>query len=101
METGKAVAVDSRGYLMNHREREAEKERLSEKKCRKILSPYLSVISSKLTFIPLETGKEALCYEFRCKDSDNREMLVYINAVSGKEENILLLLYSDGGVLTK
>lgn len=101
LETGKAVAVDSRGYLMNHRERESEKERLSEKKCRKILSPYLSVISSKLTFIPLETGKEALCYEFRCKDSDNREMLVYINAVSGKEENILLLLYSDGGVLTK
>ncbi len=101
LETGRAVAFDSRGYLMNHRERKTEKDILPEKKCRKILSPFLSVISSKKAFIPLETGKEVLCYEFHCKDKDEQEVLVYINALSGKEENILLLLYSDSGVLTK
>ncbi len=98
---GKAVAFDSRGYLMNHRKREADKKELSVEKCRKILSPALSVISSRTVFIPLETGKEALCYEFHCKGEDGKEVLVYINAQSGKEENVLLLLYSDGGVLTK
>lgn len=101
LESGKAVAFDSRGYLMNHRERKTEDEMLSEKKCRKILSRTLSVISEKQAFIPLETGKEALCYEFHCKAPEGQDVLVYINAISGKEENILLLLYSDGGVLTK
>ena len=101
LESGKAVAFDSRGYLMNHRERKTENEMLSEKKCRKILSRTLSVISEKRAFIPLETGKEALCYEFHCKAPEGQDVLVYINAISGKEENILLLLYSDGGVLTK
>ena len=91
---GKAVAFDSRGYLMNHRKREADKKELSVEKCRKILSPALSVISSRTVFIPLETGKEALCYEFHCKGEDGKEVLVYINAQSGKEENVLLLLYS-------
>ncbi len=101
LETGKAVALDSRGYLMNHREREMKKAILSPGECRKILSPALTVMSSGLAVIPLETGKEALCYEFHCKDSKGQEALVYINAQSGKEENILLLLYSDDGVLTK
>lgn len=101
LETGKAVALDSRGYLMNHRERNFKEKKLTAEKCRKRLSPYLSVMSCSTAVIPLETGKEALCYEFHCKDSRNQESLVYINAESGKEENILLLLYSDGGVLTK
>lgn len=86
---------------MNHRKREIKEKILTVDECRELISPYLTVISSRLSFIPLETGKEALCYEFRCKDRDGQENLVYINAQSGKEENILLLLYSDDGVLTK
>lgn len=101
LETGKAVALDSRGWLMNHREREMKRSLLPLNECRTTLSPYLSVMSEKLAVIPLETGKEALCYEFHCRDRKGQELLVYINAESGKEENILLLLYSDDGVLTK
>ena len=101
LESGEATALDSRGYLMNHRQREIREKILSEEKCREIITPYLSVLSADLVFIPAETGEEILCYEFHCKDRDSREALVYINAHSGKEENILLLLYSDGGVLTK
>lgn len=101
LETGIATALDSRGYLMNHRDRDMKKGILPIDYCREILSPLLTVISVKLAVIPLETGKEALCYEFHCRDKDGREVLVYINAENGKEENILILLYSDGGVLTK
>ncbi len=101
LETGKAVAFDGRGYIMNHWDREVRKSILPLDACKKILSPFLSAISAKLAFIPLETGEEALCYEFHCKDKEGREVLVYINAENGKEENILLLLYSDDGVLTK
>ncbi len=101
LETGEAVAFDSSGYLMNHTERKVPENLLPLEKCKDTLSPYLTVISSKKAFIPLETGKEVFCYEFHCKDSSGQEALVYINAENGKEENVLLLLYSDEGVLTK
>ncbi|MBQ9914135.1 MAG: germination protein YpeB [Clostridia bacterium] len=101
LETGKATELDSRGYLMNHREREIREGLFSAEKCEELLSPYLTLISSEMAVIPLETGEEALCCELHCKDRDGQEALVYINAENGKEENILLLLYSDDGVLTK
>lgn len=101
LETGKAVELDSRGYLMNHRDRELRKALLSVGESEGILSPYLTLLSSGLALIPLETGEEVLCYELHCKDREGQETLVYINAESGKEENILLLLYSDDGVLTR
>lgn len=101
LETGSTVALDSRGYLMNHRERKITDNIMTYEECMKLLSPNLQIISSRLAFIPLETGKEAMCYELHCKDKEGQEALVYINSSSGKEENILLLLYSDDGVLTK
>lgn len=101
LETGKAVALDSRGYLMNHHERKIKEKIMTYKECKKLISPNLRILSSRLAFIPLETGREAMCYELHCKDKEGKEALVYINASSGKEENILIMLYSDGGVLTK
>jgi hypothetical protein len=38
--------------------------------------------------IPKENGKEANCYEFRCKSSETKEeVLIYINADKGYEED--------------
>ncbi len=101
LETGKAVELDSRGWLMNHRERRVKGNLLPLKECKELLSSYLTFISARTAFIPLETGEEVLCYELHCRDGEGQEALVYINAESGKEENILLLLYSDDGVLTR
>ncbi len=101
LETGEAVAVDSSGYLMNHRERKCDENTLSSEECRKSLQPSLKVLSSRKAVIPLKTGKEALCFEFHCKDEEGQEALVYVDAVTGEERDIMLLLYSDGGVLTK
>ncbi len=101
LETGKIVSLDARGFIMNHHERALETDILSEEQCLSQLSPGLTVIESKKAVIPLKTGKEAYCYEFRCKTSFDSEALVYVDCVTGKEQEILLLLYSDNGVLTK
>ena len=68
----------------------------------KNLSSYLNVLDAKLCVIPKEDGTEAFCYEFHCESKETgEEVLIYANANTGVEENILLLLYSDGGTLTK
>lgn len=101
LETGEVVALDSSGYLMNHTDRKLEGKNMTFGQCSEAVSDDLTVISSRQAVIPLETGKEAFCYEFHCKDEDNQEALIYVNMQTGEEEDIMLLLYSDDGVLTK
>lgn len=101
LDSGKIAAVDARGYLMNHREREIPERKISLKEAKKKIAENLSVLSFETALIPLENGKESLCYEFLCKDKKEQQVLIYINCLTGQEDNILLLLYSDGGVLTK
>ncbi len=101
LETGEAVALDAQGYLMNHYDRNLPEINLEEKDSEDIISDSLSILSSRLALIPLETGKEALCYEYHCKDKDSNEVLIYVNCETGKEQDIMLLLYQDGGILTR
>ena len=45
--------------------------------------------------------EEIRCYEFHCQAPDSTEILVYINPSTLEEEDILILLKSDGGTLVK
>jgi germination protein YpeB len=102
MNNGRVVSLEADGYLVNHRERGEFRAKLKKSDAQKKLSKYLSVIGSKKCVIPLENGTESQCFEFHCRSKETgEEVLVYINASTGAEDNILLLLYSDSGTLTK
>ena len=102
LDTGKITAFDATGYLMNHHKRsipDGVKYTLSQGK--RLINPALQVLTYKKAFIPTEWETENYVYEYRCRDDDGNEVLVYIDPVTGEEKDILLLLYTDGGVLTK
>lgn len=102
MSDGKIVSLESQGYITNHIERKSVSPKISAEDAQKGLSTFLKVMDTKLCVIPKDNGKEVLCHEIHCESTDtNEEVLIYINANTGEEENILLLLYSDGGTLTK
>ena len=68
----------------------------------KKLFSNVEIISTKKCLIPKDNGTEVFCTEYHCKSkSDSQEVLIYKNAQTGKDEDILLLLYSDNGILTK
>ncbi|MGN1328873.1 MAG: PepSY1/2 domain-containing protein [Eubacterium sp.] len=99
---GKVVSLEAEGYITNHRERESFSENVKKSDAQKNLSPYLTVLDSKKCVIPKDNGTEAQCYEFHCESSEtNEEVLIYVSSQTGKEEDIMLLLYSDNGTLTK
>ena len=99
---GKVVSMEAEGYLTNHRDREAFKAEKKADELQKNISPYLNVLNVKNCVIPKDNGTESMCYEFHCESTEtNEEVLIYVNAKTGAEEDILLLLYSDGGTLTK
>ncbi|MBE6785469.1 MAG: hypothetical protein E7538_04420 [Ruminococcaceae bacterium] len=101
LDSGKAVALDATSFLLSHKNRRVSKTPLTEKEVAERLSPALTLIDAQPAFIPLDTGKEALCYELHCKDGEGQEVLVYLDAYTAEQRDILILLYSDGGVLTK
>ena len=102
MEDGTPVTLEAETYLTNHTERTPFKAKITKAEAQKKISPYLTVKSSKLCVIPKDNGKEVNCYEFLTSSSKTGDdALVYINADTGDEEDIMLLLYSDNGTLVK
>lgn len=101
LDKGEIAAVDARGYLMNHCYRAVTEPKLTEKQARERLAQTLTFLSGRKAFIPTKYEGERLCYELHCKDKNNQEALIYIDAETGEETDILLLLYADGGVLTR
>lgn len=100
MDSGDILGYDARGFLVNHHERKYPEKLCSPEAAQKKVSPRLEVLSQRLTLIPTEGKQEKLCYEFTCKAQSGRHVLVYINAETAEEEQILILLESESGTLT-
>ena len=101
LETGNILSFDATGYISNHTERNTFTTTLSERQAEQKLNNQLEVLDTQICVIPTEWATEQLCYEIHSKTDNGQEILVYIDCASGEEDNILILLYSDGGVLTK
>lgn len=101
LEKGDVLSFDATGYISNHVERDKLNVSLSKSQAENQLNNQLKVIDSQLCVIPTEWSTEQLCYEIHCKTDEGQDLLVYIDCMTGEEDNILILLYSDGGVLTK
>lgn len=102
MRDGSVVSLEARGYITNHRQRNAPTFTLTEKAAAAKISPYLEVKNTKKCLIPKDDGREVACIQVLTHSADTGEdALVYLNAATGAEEDILLLLYSDQGTLTK
>lgn len=100
LDTGEIVRFQSTGYLTNHTARSI-KPKITKQDAQKKLSKNLKVNKSGIAVIPTPGLNEVLCYEFLCIGNDNDKVLVYINADNGYEEDILILQFSDNGVLVR
>lgn len=99
MDTKEILSVETTGYLFNHYERSNLNPVITETKARENINKNVKIDSVRLAVIPLESKKEVLTYEFKGSINEN-VFLIYVNALTGVEENILLLLKTKGGYLT-
>ena len=97
-DTGAVVGMEAEGYLTCHTVRTLGNVAFDTENV--ALSPYLAVSSHRPALIPTAGKNEVLCEEYLCKTPEGRHVLVYLNAETGREEQILLLLESDSGTLT-
>lgn len=99
LDNGEVLGIECKGYLMNHRERELPEPVLSETDARECVGTRLDVRMTDLCVIPKDSMQEVLCYEFHGTYRD-KNFIIYVNAENGREEEILLLLESETGILT-
>jgi germination protein YpeB len=100
LDDGEIVGFESAGYIMNHTQRQLSSIEISSEDAQAKLTTGLTVLSHNITVIPTNGKNEILCHEFKCEDADGNHCLIYINAATGAEEKILILLENENGTLT-
>jgi len=96
--TGKVVGFDANNYLMSHKKRSFEQIALNRKQAEEKINGGVEVQSARLALIPLESGKEQLCWEFTGTMNDH-DYLIYINVKTGIEEDIMMIQHINDGTL--
>ncbi len=99
LDDGEVLGMETTGYLNNHTERDVSNISISIDEAKESLNKNLDIQSEGLAVIPTEWATEVLCYEFKGK-IDDTEYLVYINAETGEEEDILIITNTPNGTLT-
>ena len=99
LDNGEILGVETTGYLNCHEQRDISKVKITKEDAKKVLNKNLQIMSEGLAVIPTQWKTEVLCYEFKGK-VDETEFLVYINAETGKEEDILIIVNTPNGTLT-
>lgn len=99
LDTGEICSVECTGYIFNHIVRENLTPTLSVEQAQSKLYSDMKIDSKRLALIPTDSNNEILTYEFK-GTVDDKTFLVYINAKTGIEENVLILLETEGGIVT-
>jgi germination protein YpeB len=99
LDNGEIVGIESKGYLYNHKVRKIPAAKLTMEDARKRVNNKLNITNQRKAIIPTDFKTEKFCYEFSGK-MDGRDFLIYINALTGKEEDVLMLITTENGTLT-
>jgi spore germination protein len=99
LDNGEIIGIESNTYLSNHTERKIPTPKISANDAKKKINTKLQLHGSGLAIIPTTYKKEIFCYEFKGK-LNNNDFIVYINAETGEEEDILMIVNTPNGVLT-
>lgn len=100
LDSGKVCGFEARGWIESHRERSLDAPVLTAEQARAAVPAGLTVLAEQLALVPSDGKYETLCRELKCAAEDDRHYLIYLNAATGEQEKILILLEDETGVLT-
>jgi germination protein YpeB len=99
LDNGEVVGLESQGYIISHYDRKIRKPEVEPKDASKNIIDGAKILKTKLTIIPTEGKKEKLCYEFKVEYKE-RDFLIYVDAITGKQQKIFELIKNPDGTLT-
>ncbi len=99
LDNGEVLGIESKGYLYNHKVRNIPATSLTLEQVKSKVVKRLNIEKQGRAIIPTDFGTEKYCYEFQGTSGDQK-FIIYINALTGAEEDILMLVSTDEGSLT-
>ncbi len=99
LDNGEILGIEATGYLNSHTERKLEEPKVTKEQAKKSLNKNLNIESEALAVIPTEWKTEVLCWEFE-GNVEGLDFIVYVNAETGREEDILIITNTPEGTLT-
>jgi spore germination protein len=98
LDNGEIIGFESFGYLMAHHQRDIPEAKLTPEEAKAKINPRVRVEDVRKALIPLNNGQEVFTYEISGKLNEDH-YLIYINALTGDEENILQVVQQPEGRL--
>ncbi len=99
-DTGKVCGFEARGYLTAHCWRELPEITVDYTQALSKVPEGVTMQASQFALVPSDGKYETLCYEFKCTAAEDRHCIIYVNAQTGEQEKILILLEDESGTLT-
>lgn len=99
LKNGQVTDFEATGYLMNHTARIIPDTAVSREDAETRVSGELRVQNHRMAVINTDGKNEVYCHEFKCVTADGEVRLLYVNAETGQEQNILILLEDEHGTV--
>lgn len=100
LDNGAIQSFEAMGYVSAHTSRQLPEVKVSAQEAAGRVPEGLTVEGEALAVIPTAGKYELLCHEFKCLQEDGRRFIIYVNAQTGEQERILILLEDENGALT-
>ncbi len=99
LDNGEIIGFNQAGYLFNHKQRQLPQEIADIDAITEAINPAAEIASVSKAIIPTPYKSELFCYEVTIKHNDETYLLYY-NVETGEQEDVLMLLIDENGVLT-
>ena len=96
---GAVIGMEAQSYYSSHTDREYKRPKISLEEAKKKINPDVDIYYEGLALIPTDWRTEVLTYEFKGRVGEN-DFIVYINAETGREEKIFMIINTPNGILT-
>lgn len=100
LDKGEILGFEAQGFYITHEDkRDLPKPEITLEQARSRVSKRLDIFEEGMAVIPTSAKEEILCYEFKGIFQEET-FIVYINALTGQEQEILKVIRSKSGDLT-
>ena len=100
MADGTVCGLEAMNYWLSHTERMLPAPAVGREEAEGAVPEGYELVSCRQALIPLDSGAEAFCWELHMK-SENEDFLLYKDAETGAETNILKIIHTPNGELTQ
>ena len=95
LDNGEILALNAGEYLLSHNPEGVGEALVSAEDGARILREGLQVLRTDLVSLPRGDGSQKLCWQYTVQEDSDEKILIFVNASTKVEEDILILVESE------